>query len=325
MRLRRSGHPIRAAALVAVAVLLTACGGAGTTVSEAKRYELPGDRVFPEGVAVNKANGDFFVSSSEDGTVFRGNVGRDGVEVFLPGGRDGRTGATGLKVDPQGRLWIAGRYTGAVFVHDARSGDLLGVLRTPPARRTLMNDITFAGDAAFVTDSFRPVLWRAARTDRSVGELEPWLDLRSTPIPTDADFNLNGISASDDGRYLLTVHFASGRLFRIDTRSKKVLEVDLGGQTLRTGDGLLLDGTTLLAVREQPGAVFPVRLSDDLSRGTVGEPFGQDDLDLPTTLAEHRGEILVVNSQFDRTDSPELPFTVTRLPLPDNARPGPPG
>lgn len=317
-------RPIRAAVLVVAAALLTACGGAGSTGSGAKRIELPGDRVFPEGVAVNKANGDFFVGSSEDGTVFRGNVERDDVEVFLPGGRDGRTGATGLKVDPRGRLWIAGRYTGAVFVHDARSGDLLSVLRTPPAQRTLINDITFAGDAAFVTDSFRPVLWRA-RTDGSVGELEPWLDLRRTPIPADADFNLNGISASDDGRYLLTVHFASGRLFRIDTRSKEVLEVDLGGQTLQTGDGLLLDGTTLLAVREQPGAVFPVRLSDDLSRGTVGEPFGQDELDLPTTLAEHRGEILVVNSQFDRGDSPDLPFTVTRLPLPENVRLGAPG
>lgn len=314
---RRQLRPlIRAAALTAGAALLAACG-AGTTGSDGKRYELPGDRVFPEGVAVDKSNGDFFVGSSEDGTVFRGNVASDDVQVFLPGGSDGRTGATGLKIDPQGRLWIAGRYTGSVFVHDAATGKLVSVLRTPPAQRTLMNDLTFTRDAAYVTDSYRPVLWRAARTDRSVGQLEPWLDLRQTPIPTDADFNLNGVSASDDGRYLLTVHFASGRLFRIDTSTKQVVEVDLGGRTLRTGDGLLLDGTLLLAVLEQPGEVVPVRLTDDLTRGTVGEPFGKDDLHLPTTLAEHEGKVLVVNSQLDRTDSPELPFTITALPLPD--------
>lgn len=329
MRLSRRDHALRTAALrtaalAVVVAVLVACGGTGdrSGTGDARRYELPGDRVFPEGVAVDKTNGDFFVSSSEDGTVFRGNVERDEVEVFLPPGRDGRSGATGLKVDPQGRLYVAGRYTGAVFVHDALTGELLDVLRTPAAERTLMNDMTFTSDAVFVTDSFRPVLWRAARTASSVGELEPWLDLRQTPIPTDADFNLNGISASDDGRYLLTVHFATGRLFRIDTRNKEVLEVDLSGDDLRTGDGLLLDGSTLLVVREDPGAVFPVRLSDDLSRGEVEEPFGEQDLDLPTTLAEYEGTVLVVNSQFDRADAPELPFTVTALPVPAGLLPG---
>lgn len=320
MRPRRPGLCLTSAALAVATALLTACGSADTARPPAQRIELPGDRVFPEGVAVDKANGDFFVGSAEDGTVFRGNLGRDGVEVLLPAGEDGRTGATGLKVDPEGRLWVAGRYTGAVFVHDARTGDVRSVLRTPAAQRTLMNDITFAGNAAFVTDSVRPVLWRATRTTGSVGPLEPWLDLRGTPIPTDAAFGLNGISASDDGRYLLTVHFTSGRLFRIDTRTRGVTEVNLGGQTLQTGDGLLLDGSTLLVVREEPGAVFPVRLTADLSRGTVGEPFGQDELDLPTTLAEHRGEVLVVNSQLDGRSSPTLPFTVSRLPLPEGVR-----
>ena len=36
-------------------------------------------------------------------------------------------------------------------------------------------------------------------------------DLTGTPIPTDASFNLNGIVASDGGRTLLTIHFATGR------------------------------------------------------------------------------------------------------------------
>ncbi len=145
--------------------------------------------------------------------------------------------------------------------------------------------------------------------------MRPWLDLRDTPIPTDTDFGLNGISASDDGRTLLSVHFDTGRLFRIDVATKEVTEVDLGGDTLSTGDGILLDGRTLLVVREDPGAVFPVQLSPGLTSGEVGEPFGEG-FSLPTTLAEYDGNVLVVNSQLDDVDSPELPFTVSSVTVP---------
>ena len=176
-----------------------------------------------------------------------------------------------MKVDDRGWLWLAGRDTGSAFVYDTATGELVRALTTPPAEKTLINDLTFTTDAAFLTASFRPVVWRVARSADSVGGMRPWLDLTGTPVPTDSDFNLNGISASDDGRYLLTVHFDTGRLFRIDVATKEVDEVDLGGDLLKTGDGILLDGTTLL----------------------------------------------VVNSQLDDPDSPQLPFTVADVPLPE--------
>lgn len=49
-----------------------------------------------------------------------------------------------------------------------------------------MNDLTFAGDAAYVTDSFRPVLYRIPRTADEVGDIEPWLDLRTSSPTTTA-------------------------------------------------------------------------------------------------------------------------------------------
>ena len=261
------------------------------------------------------------MGSTSDGTIYRGNVDRGDVDVFLPGGEDGRTAATGVKVDNQGRLWVAARDTGRAFVYDVATGDLVRALSTPETDRTLINDLTFTPDAAFFTDSFRPVVWRVARSPERVGAMRPWLDLRDTPVPGDTDFRLNGISASDDGRVLLTVHFDTGRLFRINVATEEVTEVDLGGATLTTGDGILLDGRTLLVVREDPGAVFPVRLAPDLTSGTVGAPFGEG-FALPTTLAEYEGSVLVVNSQLDDTDSPELPFTVSRVTLPDQAELG---
>ncbi|MGI8947960.1 MAG: hypothetical protein ACR2FV_08320 [Ornithinimicrobium sp.] len=162
------------------------------------------------------------------------------------------------------------------------------------------------------------MIWRVERSADMVGtQMTPWLDLTETVIPIDTSFGLNGISASDDGEVLLTVHFDSGRLFRIDVATREVTEVDLGPDLLTTGDGILLDGQTLLVVREKPGGVYPVRLDADLRTGEVGEPFGEGLL-LPTTIAEYEGEVLVVNSQLNDQDSPELPFTIARIPLPES-------
>lgn len=325
MASRSLTRPMAAALAILLPVLLWACGGSeegsGPAVDE---IEIPGPRVFPEGIAVDKATGHLFVGSTTDGSIYRARAGGPGpFEPFLPGGERGRTSVTGLKVDSRGRLFAAGRDTGGLFVFDASTGEAIDVLEPPAGgpgippgdEGSLLNDLTFTSEAAFVTDSFRPTLYRVALTGEGIGELEPWLDLRGGPIPHGEGFNLNGISASDDGRFLLTVHTGSGELFRIDVRSRAVEKVDLGGETLVSGDGLLLDGRRLLVTLEDPGVVVPVELSPDLLRGSVGAPVGEGELDFPTTIAELDGELFVVNSQLD-SDSPELPFSVSRLPTP---------
>ncbi len=184
---RTLGRILRSAA--GAAALGPAVSGCGSV--DQGSLELPGDEVFPEGIGVNKANGDVFVGSTTDGTIYRGSLttatNNDPVrlEPFLAGGEDGRTAATGIKVDGEGRLWVAGRDTGRAFVYDATTGELIQALETPAADRTLINDLTFTPDAAFITDSFRPVIWRAERSNQRVGtEMEPWLDLTDTIIPT---------------------------------------------------------------------------------------------------------------------------------------------
>ena len=86
-----------------------------------------------------------------------------------------------------------------------------------------MNDVAAVktGDA-FVPDSFRPILWRIpAGESETSAALEPWLSYAGTPIqytPAPDDFEVNGIAASDDGRYLVVVQantagdFTSGRV-----------------------------------------------------------------------------------------------------------------
>ena len=278
------------------------------------QYTLPGNNVFPEGIAYDVATGNFYVGSTAHGTVYRGNVRAEGgdLEVFLKAGQDQRTAVTGMKVDAQGRLFIAGRNTGRAFVYDTASGDLIKTLTAPAAPNTLLNDVTVTEDAAYFTDSFRPVIFRVPLTADSVGELEAWLELENTPITYQRGFNLNGIAASENGAYLLSVQFNTGGLYRIDTETREIIQVDLSGAKLITGDGLWLEGQTLYAVRENPAEIVVTTLLEDFSSGTVTSRITDPSLDLPTTLAKAGQRLLVVNSQLD-TASPELPFTVSSL------------
>ncbi len=321
--------------VLGLVLVLAACGGttgtgggedtgdkdgqSGTTSAE--RYVLPGEQVYPEGVAYRPETGDFFVGSTTDGTVFRGNVDDDEAEVFLEPGSDGRETAIGMKVDDRGRLFIAGGDTGRIFVYDVETGELVRALDTPQSPTTFINDVTVTPDGdAYFTDSMRPTLFRVPASDE-VGEAEPWLDLEGTPIEYMEGINLNGIAATEDGRYLITVQSNTGNLYRIDAQSKEVAVIDLGIETLANGDGLLLDGQTLYVVRNRQGLIMPVELSEDFTRGEVGQGISDPSFAFPTTIAGYDERLLVVNSQFNRRQSgeePDLPFTVSSIEVPRN-------
>ena len=320
--------------VLALALAAVSCGGAGggegnggngrsqtmQEASGAERYVLPGEQVFPEGVAYRSDTGDFYVGSTTDGTVFRGNVegGSKEAEVFLEPESDGRTTAIGMEVDEEGRLYIAGGDTGRIFVYDTESADQIRRLDTPDAEATFLNDVAVTPDGdAYFTDSMRPVLFRVTSTGDGVGDAEPWLNFEGTPAEYEEGFNFNGIDATEDGRYLVAVKSNTGELFRIDTESKEVVEIDLGGETLANGDGLLLDGRTVYVVRNEQGLIVPVKLSGEYISGEVGEPFTDPSFAFPTTIAKANGRLLVVNSQFDKREGePELPFTVSSVEVP---------
>jgi sugar lactone lactonase YvrE len=319
--------------VLALALTAVSCGGTGEgggednaqsqtmqEASGAERYVLPGEQVFPEGVAYRSDTGDFYVGSTTDGTVFQGNVERGSkeAEVFLEPESDGRTTAIGMKVDEEGRLFIAGGATGRIFVYDTESGDQIRRLDTPDAEATFLNDVAVTPDGdAYFTDSIRPVLFRVPSTIDGVGDAEPWLNFENTPAEYQEGFNLNGIDATEDGRYLVAVQSNTGELFRIDTESKEVIEINLGRDTLTNGDGLLLDGRTVYVVRNEQALIVPVKLSGEYITGEVGESFTDPSFAYPTTIAKTDGRLLVVNSQFDKQEGEaKLPFTVSNIEVP---------
>jgi hypothetical protein len=87
------------AVLPAVAVFASGALPAAQASPRPSEYILPGATVFPEGVTYQQGTGYFYVSSTTDGTIFRGNLWEEMTSVFLPGGEDGRTTAVGLEAD----------------------------------------------------------------------------------------------------------------------------------------------------------------------------------------------------------------------------------
>jgi Cu-Zn family superoxide dismutase len=283
------------------------------------RYILPGEEVFPEGIAFEQSTGYFYVSSTTDGTIFRGTLNDEMTQVFLPGGQDGRTTATGLEVDNNGRLFVSGGGTGQMFVYSTATGDLLASFDNNQTT-TFINDVavTRNGDAYF-TDSQVPILYRVTTDAQGDLALEEWLDLTGTPIVYTTGFNLNGIEVTPDNRYLITVQSNVGKLFRIDLATQEVTEISVPGASLTAGDGLLIKGHTLYVMRNQFEQIVEVRLSGDFTSGTVVSTTTDPSFQFPTTFTQAHGRFLVVNSQFDRRGpglEPELPFNVSSIHIP---------
>ena len=300
---------------------------AATPIPGGRVFALPAAGGFPEGVAYDEDTGDFYVGSTVDGTIYRGNVETGTVDVLVPGS-PGRV-AIGLALDGTGRLFVAGGGTGAVAVYDTATGQLLLEVANGLAPNTFLNDIdvTPTGDA-YITDSFNPLLYRLPATaiPPAVGTPAPvpttdalavFVDFTTTGFDlVQSGFNANGIVATPDGRFLLLVQSNTGALFRVDAATGETIQVDLGEGSLAEGDGLELDGQTLYVVRE--GQVTGVELGADYASGTVGASFSDPSFTDPTTLARFDGCLLVVNSQFSQLQGqPELPFTVSSVPIPD--------
>jgi sugar lactone lactonase YvrE len=310
--------------LGALGVSLSGCSGdAGddsANDSSPTVIELPGDTLYPEGIALDPTTGAFFVGSTDDGTILRGQLdGSSPVEVFAEPGEDGRTAVTGLALDGRGRLFVAGRDTGRVFVLDTASGETLAVFETAAdGERALMNDIAVTPTAVFITDSFRAVLWRMTIAGDEIGAPEPWVSFEGTAAVYGEGFNMNGIVALPDGDALVAVHYGTGELFRIDTTSRAVERIDLNGSTVPNGDGMELAGDSLLVAHAEPRAeIVEIRLADDGRSGEVVRTIDARSSRFPTTFAVTDRELIVVGSQLNMSSGdslPVLPFVLTRLP-----------
>ncbi|GII05316.1 hypothetical protein [Planobispora takensis] len=281
-------------------------------------YTLPGENVMPEGIAYSSDHG-FYAGSSTDGTIFRGCLDDELAQVWQPPGKDARTCVLGLAVHRDQWLVACGGQTGHLFVYNMAEAALLA-RRTVPATSTLLNDVWTVGEAAFVTDSARPVLWRLplGATPQDIGEPQIFADLSGAG----AGAFLNGITATADGTALLVAAQGTGTLWRVETASGAVEQVRLPEGYRFGADGLLLLDDHLLAgvvnQTRRDTLVFSLAVVALDAAARTAVPAGTWDdsrFDTPTTITLAQQRLLVVNSQLTRAE-PAAPFHVISMDLP---------
>jgi sugar lactone lactonase YvrE len=303
---------MRATIAVAVTAVLLSGGAATAADPFPELVPLP-DGFQPEGIAVG-AGTTFFVGSIPTGTVYRGDLRTGMGDVLVP---PSDRAAIGLEADRRGRLFVAGGPLGQAFVYDARTGASLAAYELADAP-TFINDVVVTGKAAWFTDSFNPVLYRLPLGPG--GRLPSADAVEVVPLSGDyvhvpGEFNLNGIDATPSGGHLIVVQSVTGTLFTVDPGSGAARAVDLGGDVVTNGDGILLDGTRLFVVRNVQNRIAVVELTPDLTAGALVAHLEHPALDVPTTIAEHGHALYAVNARFGVMD-PTAHYEAVRIEKP---------
>jgi sugar lactone lactonase YvrE len=266
------------------------------------RIPLP-DGFQPEGIATGP--GAFaYLGSRVDGRIYRADLRTGKGSVFSAGPG---TPSLGLKTG-NGLLYVAGGTGGDARVIDLRTGRILKrhVLSTGTA---FINDIVLTRSGAYVTDSANPILYRLPLGTRG--------DATSVPLTGDwvqgEGTNANGIVQTPDRRSLLIVQSSTGLLFKVDPRTGDARTVDLGGESLQFGDGMLLNGDTLYVVQNRNNAIAVLKVSHDGRRARVVERITDPAFDVPATVARFGERLYLPNARFTTPPTPETTYDVVSV------------
>jgi hypothetical protein len=175
-----------------------------------------------------------------------------------------------------------------------------------------VNDVVVAGDSAWFTDSVNPVLYRVPIGGTGFETVLLTGDLEYT-MP---GLNVNGIEATRDGSTLILVKSNTGQLYTADPTSGATTEIDLGGDTVTAGDGLLLHGRRLYVVQNMLNNVAVLELAPSLSSATVVDGVTNPDFDVPTTIDRWGNRLYVVNARFTTPPTPDTTYWITGFTRP---------
>jgi sugar lactone lactonase YvrE len=283
----------------------------------------------PEGISIGRGT-EFFVGSIPLGAVYKGDL-RTGHGEVLVAPAPGTRQVIGLTYDPRSdQLVAAGGFLGTATVFDGTTGATKATYQlTQPCLDvpcTWVNDAVVTRDAVYFTDSFGASLHRLP--------LGPGGQLIAGAVPVEipltGDFvfdpvcpifpypvNANGIDATPDGKQLVIVNLCTGQLYRVDPTTGHASGIDLGGDALPYGDGILLDGHELFVVQNFLNQIAVVELAPDLTRGVVARVITDPDFRVPSTIAEFGNALYAVNARFDVADptvpNPTVEFEVVRV------------
>jgi sugar lactone lactonase YvrE len=243
------------------------------------------------------------------------------VRDFVTTGEHGLTAVLGLRVDSKRHsLWACSSpveemegydslLPSRVSRFDLSTGKLIAHYEAPGTTGHIFGDLTMAPTGqVFVADSRTNEIYVV---NEKSGTLERFL--------TAADFwNIQGISCTDDGRYLFISDYVKGP-YRMDMASRKVIKVNAQSENSLKGiDGLIYHNGALLALQNgtYPLRVMRFRLNGTLDTITSAEIIdqGRPVLNEPTQGTVVGNDFYyVANSQWGGYDKNHKPKPSTAL------------
>lgn len=251
----------------------------------------------PEGIAVGKGS-TFYVGSIPTGAIYSGDL-RTGEGSLLVQPQTGRN-AIGLKYDERtGLLFVAGGPSGFAYFYDGETGADEGAIQLTTDMPRFINDVVVTQDAAYFTNSNQTEFYRVPLDNNG----EPLLTSETIPLTgdyvfTSGAFNANGIAATPNGDTLIIVNSVDGLLYNVDPETGEATLIDLGGDTVPNGDGILLEGKTLYVVQNRLNQIAVVELNPDFTAGTIVDTITHESFDIPTTIARFGDSLYAVNARF---------------------------
>lgn len=267
----------------------------------------------PEGIALGDGH-EIYVGSFISGAVYRADL-RTGEGALVVPPAPGERMSVGLSYDRRSRmLFAAGGLTGGGFVYDTETGDVAQAYSFGDPGVTFVNDVVVTRRAAYFTDSFKPLLYRIPLGPR--GEVPDPSAVEIVALSGDfemttdcafvAPVNANGIDATPNGDYLIVVNLCLGTLYRVDPETGAATLIDLGGDNVLFGDGILLDGRTLYVVQNVLNQIAVIRLNAAMDAGAVVGIITDPAFRVPATIAKFGSSLYAVNARFDVAPPPDV-------------------
>jgi hypothetical protein len=283
----------RLALLMVLLGVLTVTAPAASAARPDEQIVLPG-ATSAEGIA-RGVGSTFYAGDLFAGDIYRGDLQRRTAELFVdaPSGRM----AVGMAVDVRhGLLFVAGGFDGTAHVYDANTGETVATyqLTAPPS---LINDVAITRKGAWFTDSMKAQLYFVPISATGALGAQRTLQLSGPAADISGDVNNNGIQATPNGKTLIVAHSGQGALNTVDPTTGA--SATIAGASVPSVDGILLQGGQLFAVQNFLNQIAEVRLSPDLTSGTVEKVITSPLFQVPTTVARFGDRLAAVNAKFD--------------------------
>ena len=305
---------------ICFSVLLIACGNLAATEeppvigSEAPTVIPLPNGFQPEGIAVGRGT-TFYVGSFATGAIYRGDLRTGEGEVLVQPQEDRQ--AIGLRYDNRtGLLFVAGGGTGYAYIYNGETGENVAEIQLTVSIR-FINDVILTKDAAYFTNSSRPVLYRVPLARN--GELPDAPIVETISLGGDYQFtagqlNANGIAATPNGKILINVNSVDGKLYNVDPATGTATRINLGAGEVPHGDGILLQGKTLYVVQNTLNQIALIELDADFVSGSIKDTITSPLFRTPTTIAGVGDTLYIVNASFEITPGSDVEYEVVRVP-----------